>query len=148
MLVVFSSGEVYNVFISSCELNFLVVCCAFTSMLFPALRAFTYLCAFDLFTLLTYMVSLWLTSQQENRIRDSIHTFSQERVEILFVFSSVVVAILGAIFVIKESFLRYVFAKNNQRSTQQLFFSVLYELGFDSMCFVLKLSLSLTGIQV
>jgi len=73
-------------------------------------RTFTYLSAFDLFTLLTYMISLWFTSQQQNRIKDSIHTFSQERAEILFVFASVIVAILGSIFVLKESFLRYVLA--------------------------------------
>ena len=52
------------------------------------------------------MISLWLTSQERNRTSDGIHIFSQERVEILLVFASVVIAVLGAIFVVKECVLR------------------------------------------
>ena len=73
---------------------------------FSALQAFTYLSAFDLFTLLIYITSLWFTARERDRSGDGIHIFSQERVEILLVFSSVVISILGAIFILKESLIR------------------------------------------
>ena len=77
-------------------------------LFFTALRAYTYITAFDLLTLLTYLMSLWFSANERNisTASNGLYVFNQERVEILLVFASVVVSCLGAVFILKESILR------------------------------------------
>ncbi|CAB3996756.1 Zinc transporter 6 [Paramuricea clavata] len=64
-----------------------------------ALTAFTYLTVFDFLSLLTCFLSIWISLQNPS----SNFTFGFARVEVLAVFASTMLAIFGALFVIKES---------------------------------------------
>ncbi|CAK8694762.1 unnamed protein product [Clavelina lepadiformis] len=73
-----------------------------------ALRAFLSLSVFDFFTLLTCLLSIWVATTQRSVPDNSVQLYSYERIEILLVFSSLVLTMLGSVFILKESILRIV----------------------------------------
>lgn len=64
-----------------------------------ALTSFSYLTVFDLLSLLTCLLSLWVSLQKPS----STFSFGYERFEVLAVFSSTVLVMFGALFIVKES---------------------------------------------
>lgn len=64
-----------------------------------ALTAYTYLTIFDIFSLLTCLLTLWVQSQKSS----SSFSFGYDRFVVLAVFASTMLAQLGALFIIKES---------------------------------------------
>ncbi|KAI8788760.1 zinc transporter 6 [Biomphalaria glabrata] len=64
-----------------------------------ALTAFSFLLIFDVLSLLTCLLSVWVQSQQPS----SAYSFGYERFEVLAVFSCTMLAQLGAFFILKES---------------------------------------------
>ncbi|XP_041352829.1 zinc transporter 6-A-like [Gigantopelta aegis] len=79
-----------------CTVILLTWCHSTNSM---ALTAFTYLTIFDIFSLLTCLLSLWVQRQRPT----PAYSFGYERFEVLAVFASTMLAQLGAFFIIKES---------------------------------------------
>lgn len=64
-----------------------------------ALTAYTYLTIFDIFSLFTCLLTLWVQSQKSS----STFSFGYDRFVVLAVFASTMLAQLGALFIIKES---------------------------------------------
>jgi len=64
---------------------------------------------FDLLALITCLVSIRITIKQHERVDDGLQIISYERIELLFVFASVVLSMLGALLIFKEITMRYVF---------------------------------------
>uniref|UniRef100_T1JGM8 Cation efflux protein transmembrane domain-containing protein n=1 Tax=Strigamia maritima TaxID=126957 RepID=T1JGM8_STRMM len=91
--------SIFNVF---CTIFLLARCQSSNSM---ALSAYTYLTIFDFMVLLTCLLSIWIEQQTPT----CTHTFGYERLEVLSVFSCTILAQLGALFIIKESFERVLF---------------------------------------
>ncbi|XP_078729347.1 zinc transporter 6 [Lampetra fluviatilis] len=75
----------------------LITWCSSTNSM--ALTAYTYLTIFDLFSLLTCLISLWITLKRPT----ATYSFGYDRFEVLAVFASTVLAQLGALFILKES---------------------------------------------
>ncbi|XP_026135091.1 zinc transporter 6 [Carassius auratus] len=69
-----------------------------------ALTAFTYLTIFDLFSLITCLLSFWVTVKKPSQV----YSFGFQRFEVLAVFASTVLVQLGALFILKESVERFV----------------------------------------
>ncbi|KAJ8013871.1 hypothetical protein DPEC_G00034300 [Dallia pectoralis] len=86
-----------NVLCTGCLLRW---CSSTNSM---ALTAYTYLTIFDLFSLITCLLSSWVTMKKPSQI----YSFGFERLEVLAVFSSTVLVQLGALFILKESVERF-----------------------------------------
>ncbi|XP_016331591.1 zinc transporter 6-like [Sinocyclocheilus anshuiensis] len=63
-----------------------------------ALTAYTYLTIFDLFSLITCLLSFWVTVKKPSQV----YCFGFERLEVLAVFASTVLVQLGALFILKE----------------------------------------------
>ncbi|TWW78224.1 Zinc transporter 6 [Takifugu flavidus] len=63
-----------------------------------ALTAYTYLTIFDLFSLITCLISYWVTMKKPTQL----FSFGFERLEVLAVFASTVLVQLGALFILKE----------------------------------------------
>lgn len=84
-----------------CTACLLMWCSSTNSM---ALTAYTYLTIFDLFSLITCLLSFWVTTKKPSQI----YTFGFERFEVLAVFASTVLVQLGALFILKESVQRFV----------------------------------------
>ncbi|XP_046370294.2 zinc transporter 6-like [Haliotis rufescens] len=80
----------------ACTMILLLWCHSTNSM---ALTAFTYLTIFDIFSLLTCLLSLWVQLQQPS----SAYSFGYERFEVVAVFASTMLAQLGSFFIVKES---------------------------------------------
>nr|XP_057909491.1 zinc transporter 6 isoform X2 [Doryrhamphus excisus] len=75
------------------------------SIPFPsALTAYTYLTIFDLFSLITCLISSWVTMKKPSQV----FSFGFDRLEVLAVFASTVLVQLGALFILKESVERFV----------------------------------------
>ncbi|XP_061480657.1 zinc transporter 6 isoform X2 [Rhineura floridana] len=68
-----------------------------------ALTAYTYLTIFDLFSLITCLISYWVMMKKPS----PAYSFGFERFEVLAVFASTVLAQLGALFILKESVERF-----------------------------------------
>uniref|UniRef100_A0A672R8K5 Zinc transporter 6-like n=1 Tax=Sinocyclocheilus grahami TaxID=75366 RepID=A0A672R8K5_SINGR len=68
------------------------------------LTAYTYLTIFDLFSLITCLLSFWVTVKKPSQV----YSFGFERLEVLAVFASTVLVQLGALFILKESVERFV----------------------------------------
>ncbi|CAJ1066895.1 zinc transporter 6 [Xyrichtys novacula] len=68
-----------------------------------ALTAYTYLTIFDLFSLITCLISSWVTMKKPSQV----YSFGFERLEVLAVFASTVLVQLGALFILKESVERF-----------------------------------------
>ncbi|KAM5293412.1 zinc transporter 6 isoform 3-T3 [Ctenodactylus gundi] len=68
-----------------------------------ALTAYTYLTIFDLFSLITCLISYWVMMRKPS----AVYSFGFERLEVLAVFASTVLAQLGALFILKESAERF-----------------------------------------
>ncbi|XP_053158712.1 zinc transporter 6 isoform X1 [Hemicordylus capensis] len=68
-----------------------------------ALTAYTYLTIFDLFSLITCLISYWVMMKKPS----PAYSFGFERFEVLAVFASTVLAQLGALFILKESAERF-----------------------------------------
>ncbi|KAH9519580.1 hypothetical protein Btru_003067 [Bulinus truncatus] len=86
-------------FLGFCAISTIVVlywCHSTNSM---ALTAFSFLLIFDILSLLTCLLSVWVQSQQPS----SAYSFGYERFEVLAVFSCTMLAQLGAFFILKES---------------------------------------------
>uniref|UniRef100_A0A2K5R4D7 Zinc transporter 6 n=1 Tax=Cebus imitator TaxID=2715852 RepID=A0A2K5R4D7_CEBIM len=81
--------------------GFLLMWCSSTNSI--ALTAYTYLTIFDLFSLMTCLISYWVTM----RTPSPVYSFGFERLEVLAVFASTVLAQLGALFILKESAERF-----------------------------------------
>ncbi|XP_032072183.1 zinc transporter 6 [Thamnophis elegans] len=81
---------------------FLLMWCSSTNSI--ALTAYTYLTIFDLFSLITCLISYWVMMKKPS----SSYSFGFERFEVLAVFASTVLAQLGALFILKESAERFV----------------------------------------
>lgn len=64
-----------------------------------ALTSFSYLTIFDLLSLLTCLLSLWVSLQKPS----TTFSFGYERFEVLAVFSSTVLVMFGGLFIVKES---------------------------------------------
>ncbi|EDO40267.1 predicted protein, partial [Nematostella vectensis] len=64
-----------------------------------ALTAFSYLTIFDVLSLFTCLLSLWVSLQKPT----SAFSFGYERYEVLAVFSSTILTMFGALFIFKES---------------------------------------------
>ncbi|XP_064623089.1 zinc transporter 6-like isoform X2 [Lineus longissimus] len=64
-----------------------------------ALTAYTFLAIFDLFCLLTCLLTIWVEQQKPA----SIFSFGYERFEVLAVFSSTMLSLLSSFFIFKES---------------------------------------------
>ncbi|XP_053314529.1 zinc transporter 6 [Spea bombifrons] len=77
--------------------GFLLTWCHSTNSM--ALTAYTYLTIFDLFSLITCLISYWVTTKKPSHT----YSFGFERFEVLAVFASTVLAQLGALFILKES---------------------------------------------
>uniref|UniRef100_A0A8C8ZG31 Cation efflux protein transmembrane domain-containing protein n=1 Tax=Prolemur simus TaxID=1328070 RepID=A0A8C8ZG31_PROSS len=76
--------------------GFLLMWCSSTNSI--ALTAYTYLTIFDLFSLMTCLISYWVTMRKPS----PVYSFGFERLEVLAVFASTVLAQLGALFILKE----------------------------------------------
>lgn len=64
-----------------------------------ALTAFTYLIIFDLLSILTCLLNIWIKFQLTN----ASYPYGFKRMEVLAIFSCAILTILGAFFIIKES---------------------------------------------
>ncbi|XP_067243013.1 zinc transporter 6 [Chanodichthys erythropterus] len=84
-----------------CTACLLMWCSSTNSM---ALTAYTYLTIFDLFSLITCLLSFWVTMKKPSQV----FSFGFERFEVLAVFASTVLVQLGALFILKESVERFV----------------------------------------
>ncbi|XP_016348784.1 zinc transporter 6 [Sinocyclocheilus anshuiensis] len=84
-----------------CTACLLMWCSSTNSM---ALTAYTYLTIFDLFSLITCLLSFWVTMKKPSQV----YSFGFERLEVLAVFASTVLVQLGALFILKESVERFV----------------------------------------
>ncbi|KAK7140802.1 hypothetical protein R3I94_013168 [Phoxinus phoxinus] len=84
-----------------CTACLLMWCSSTNSM---ALTAYTYLTIFDLFSLITCLLSFWVTVKKPSQL----YSFGFERCEVLAVFSSTVLVQLGSLFILKESVERFV----------------------------------------
>ncbi|XP_035461575.2 zinc transporter 6 isoform X1 [Scophthalmus maximus] len=80
----------------------LLMWCSSTNSM--ALTAYTYLTIFDLFSLITCLISSWVNMKKPSQV----YTFGFERLEVLAVFASTVLVQLGALFILKESVERFV----------------------------------------
>ncbi|XP_063048291.1 zinc transporter 6 [Engraulis encrasicolus] len=89
---------VLNVLCTAC----LLMWCNSTNSM--ALTAYTYLTIFDLFSLITCLISSWVTMKKPSQS----YSFGFERLEVLAVFASTVLVQLGALFILKESVERFV----------------------------------------
>ncbi|XP_077351451.1 zinc transporter 6 isoform X2 [Festucalex cinctus] len=69
-----------------------------------ALTAYTYLTIFDLFSLVTCLISSWVSMKKPSQV----FSFGFDRLEVLAVFASTVLVQLGALFILKESVERLV----------------------------------------
>lgn len=69
-----------------------------------ALTAYTYLTFFDMFSLLTCLLSIWVRQQKPT----PAFSFGYERFEVLATFASTMLAQLGALFIVKESIERMI----------------------------------------
>nr|CAD7200654.1 unnamed protein product [Timema douglasi] len=76
---------------------FLVAWCASTQSI--ALQAYTSTVAFNLLSLLTCLLTVWVEAKKPS----PVFSYGYERFEVLAVFSATVLAQLGSLFVIKES---------------------------------------------
>ncbi|CAO2604247.1 Zinc transporter 6 [Lemmus lemmus] len=76
--------------------GFLLMWCSSTNSI--ALTAYTYLTIFDLFSLITCLISYWVMMRKPS----PVYSFGFERLEVLAVFASTVLAQLGALFILKE----------------------------------------------
>ncbi|XP_046699232.1 zinc transporter 6 isoform X3 [Silurus meridionalis] len=83
-----------------CTASLLMWCNSTNSM---ALTAYTYLTIFDLFSLITCLISSWVAMKKPSQA----FTFGFERFEVLAVFASTVLIQLGALFILKESVERF-----------------------------------------
>ncbi|XP_069881427.1 zinc transporter 6 isoform X2 [Dipodomys merriami] len=81
--------------------GFLLMWCSSTNSI--ALTAYTYLTIFDLFSLITCLISYWVMMKKPS----PVYSFGFERLEVLAVFASTVLAQLGALFILKESAERF-----------------------------------------
>ncbi|KAM3930569.1 zinc transporter 6 [Leptodactylus fuscus] len=81
--------------------GFLLTWCSSTNSM--ALTAYTYLTIFDLFSLITSLISYWVMIKKPS----PTYSFGFERFEVLAVFASTVLAQLGALFILKESAERF-----------------------------------------
>ncbi|XP_003472939.2 zinc transporter 6 isoform X1 [Cavia porcellus] len=81
--------------------GFLLMWCSSTNSI--ALTAYTYLTIFDLFSLITCLISYWVMMRKPI----PVYSFGFERLEVLAVFASTVLAQLGALFILKESAERF-----------------------------------------
>ncbi|XP_020643780.1 zinc transporter 6 [Pogona vitticeps] len=81
--------------------GFLLMWCSSTNSI--ALTAYTYLTIFDLFSLITCLISYWIMMKKPI----PAYSFGFERFEVLAVFASTVLAQLGALFILKESAERF-----------------------------------------
>ncbi|XP_072526269.1 zinc transporter 6 [Salminus brasiliensis] len=88
---------VLNVICTAC----LLMWCNSTNSM--ALTAYTYLTIFDLFSLITCLLSSWVTMKKPSQA----FSFGFERFEVLAVFASTVLIQLGALFILKESVERF-----------------------------------------
>ncbi|KAM9847735.1 zinc transporter 6 [Aulostomus maculatus] len=79
----------------------LLMWCSSTNSM--ALTAYTYLTIFDLFSLITCLISSWVTMKKASQV----YSFGFERLEVLAVFASTVLVQLGALFILKESVERF-----------------------------------------
>ncbi|KAK7502689.1 hypothetical protein BaRGS_00005939, partial [Batillaria attramentaria] len=79
-----------------CSVILLLWCHSTNSM---ALTAFAYLTIFDIFSLLTCLLSVWVQRQEPS----ASFSFGYERFEVLAVFASTMLAQLGSLFIVKES---------------------------------------------
>ncbi|KAG7280293.1 hypothetical protein CRUP_026834 [Coryphaenoides rupestris] len=79
----------------------LLMWCSSTNSM--ALTAYTYLTIFDLFSLLTGLISSWVSMKKASQL----YSFGFERLEVLAVFASTVLIQLGALFILKESVERF-----------------------------------------
>ncbi|KAM9803713.1 zinc transporter 6 [Neosynchiropus ocellatus] len=86
-----------NVICTGC----LLMWCSSTNSM--ALTAYTYLTIFDLFSLITCLISSWVTMKKASQL----YSFGFERLEVLAVFASTVLVQLGALFILKESVERF-----------------------------------------
>ncbi|XP_035256097.1 zinc transporter 6-like [Anguilla anguilla] len=68
-----------------------------------ALTAYSYLTIFDLFSLITCLISSWATMKKPT----AAYSFGFERFEVLAVFATTLLVQLGALFVLKESVERF-----------------------------------------
>nr|XP_013799344.1 PREDICTED: zinc transporter 6 isoform X4 [Apteryx mantelli mantelli] len=82
-------------------IGFLLMWCSSTNSI--ALTAYTYLTIFDLFSLVTCLISYWVMMKKPS----PVYSFGFERFEVLAVFASTVLAQLGALFILKESAERF-----------------------------------------
>ncbi|CDQ65881.1 unnamed protein product [Oncorhynchus mykiss] len=87
-----------NVFCTGC----LLMWCSSTNSM--ALTAYTYLTIFDLFSLITCLLSSWVAMKKPSQL----FSFGFKRLEVLAVFASTVLVQLGALFILKESVERFV----------------------------------------
>ncbi|XP_069394916.1 zinc transporter 6 [Paralichthys olivaceus] len=79
----------------------LLMWCSSTNSM--ALTAYTYLTIFDLFSLITCLISSWVNMKKPSQV----YSFGFERLEVLAVFASTVLIQLGALFILKESVERF-----------------------------------------
>ncbi|KAM9726513.1 zinc transporter 6 isoform 2-T2 [Menidia menidia] len=79
----------------------LLMWCSSTNSM--ALTAYTYLTIFDLFSLLTCVLSSWASSKKPSQP----YSYGFDRLEVLAVFASTVLVQLGALFILKESVERF-----------------------------------------
>uniref|UniRef100_A0A667GEL1 Solute carrier family 30 member 6 n=1 Tax=Lynx canadensis TaxID=61383 RepID=A0A667GEL1_LYNCA len=79
--------------------GFLLMWCSSTNSI--ALTAYTYLTIFDLFSLITCLISYWVMMRKPS----PVYSFGFERLEVLAVFASTVLAQLGALFILKEMYI-------------------------------------------
>ncbi|XP_038073288.1 zinc transporter 6-A-like [Patiria miniata] len=87
---------ILGIFDIACMLVLLLWCQSTNSM---ALSAYTYLTVCDLMLLVTCLITVWVSQQKPV----SVYSFGFERFEVLSVFSCTMLAIFGAIFIMKES---------------------------------------------
>ncbi|KAM6922263.1 zinc transporter 6 [Lycodopsis pacificus] len=79
----------------------LLMWCSSTNSM--ALTAYTYLTIFDLFSLITCLLSSWVSMKKPSQV----YSFGFDRLEVVAVFASTVLIQLGALFILKESVERF-----------------------------------------
>ncbi|KAG7462994.1 hypothetical protein MATL_G00190610 [Megalops atlanticus] len=79
----------------------LLMWCSSTNSM--ALTAYSYLTIFDLFSLITCLISTWVTMKKPS----AAYSFGFERFEVLAVFAATILVQLGALFILKESVERF-----------------------------------------
>lgn len=93
------------ILLNACVIWVLSSWCESTNSL--ALQAFLYILIFDLMCLITNFLSMWGVEITKSSSDDVMRLSNPERLEVVFIFTSLCLAMFGSIFIFKESLIRF-----------------------------------------